>query len=72
MSDSYWCALGGCDRNECLLSVERLQSLNPKWKFVAPMFTRRSNVAALSLNGSIYAKVGPLAALKSQKSYEPI
>ena len=52
-------AIGGQNENlESLFCVERLESLNGQWEFVAPMLARRSGVAGVSLNGYIYAMGG--------------
>ena len=70
-------AIGGKDNNgQFLFCVERLESLMGQWEFVAPMLTRRSAVAGVSLNGYVYAMGGRSSKpdnskLKTVERYDP-
>ena len=57
-----------------LSSVERLQSLESQWEYVASMNTERHSHAAVSCKGLIYVMVGSSKTIKSMKSvlrYDP-
>ena len=70
-------AIGGQDENhKPLFCVERLESLNGQWEFVASMLTKRIAVAGVSLNDCIYAIGGQSeddtkSAQKAVERYDP-
>ena len=56
--DSLFAIGGGGDKKANYSSVERLSSLDGNWEYVAAMLLPRVGVAAVSLNGFIYALGG--------------